>query len=120
MASVYQEHRKLEKRFKSECIEAGRECLTARDAARLFGMNEVALRVAKHDKRLVPVFALAYRDLPLFRLADVRAYLSREPDEKLLATMRSHGLTCSVHGAGGWLLLSERPGLRKWEDVAHD
>ena len=120
MASVYQEHRKLEKRYRAECIAAGRECLTARDAARLFGVNEVALRVAKHDKRLVPVFALAYRDLPLFRLADLRAYLSLEPDPELLATMRSHGLTCSVRESGGWLLLSERPGLRAWEDVAHD
>ena len=120
MANVYQEHLKLERRYRAECIEGGRECLTARDAARLFGVNEVALRVAKHDKRLVPVFALAYRDLPLFQLKDVQAYLSLEPDPKLLATMRSHGLTCSVHGAGGWLLLSARPGLRAWEDVAHD
>ena len=68
--------------------------------------------------RLRPVFVLAFRNLPIFRLADLRDYLSREPDPKLIDTMRSHGPTCFVKdGGGGWLLLTERPGLRRWEEV---
>ena len=120
MATAYQDNLERERAYARECIEAGRECLTARAAARLFGVHEGAIRVAKHDGRLRPAFVLAVRDLPIFRLADLRDYFAGRaaPDPALLDTMRSHGPTCFIgSGGGGWVLLTERPGLRTWDEA---
>jgi hypothetical protein len=121
MSPAYEDNLERERAYRAECIEGGRECLATRDASRLFGVDEGAISVAKHDGRLRPVFVLAFRNLPIFRLADLRDYFAgrAEPDPTLLATMRSHGPTCFVQAAGGgWLLLTERPGLRTWEEAA--
>ena len=49
--------------------------------------------------------------LPLYKLSDMETYFSGRsvPDPALLAKMRENGVTCHVKGAGGWLLLCERP-----------
>ena len=124
MTTAYQDNLELERAYRAECVEAGRECLTARDATRLFGVGEAAIHVAKHDGRLRPVFVLAFRDLPVFRLADLVEYFAgrTEPDPELLTRMRSHGPTCFMQtgSPGGWVLLTEKPGLRVWEDAARD
>ena len=123
--TAYQDNLERERAYRAECIAGGRECLTARDAARLFGVGENAIRVAKHDGRLRPVFVLAIRELPIFSLADLRAYFEgrAEPDVEQLAAMREHGPTCCVmngdgFGGVGWILLTERPALRSWEEAA--
>lgn len=121
-----QDHREVEQReYRAQCIALGNECLTARDATRLFGVGETAIREAKRDGRLRPVFTLAIRNLPIFSLADLRSYFAgrAEPDPELLTRMRSHGPTCYVSnsdgfGGAGWVLLTERPGLRMWEEAA--
>lgn len=120
MTTAYQDNLERERVYRAECVEAGRECLTARDAARLFGVGENTIRVAKHGGRLLPVFVLAFRNLPIFSLVDMRAYFAgrAEPDPELLARMRVHGPTCYVKGDGAWVLLTERPALRSWGAVA--
>ena len=123
MTTGYQDDLERERAYRAECVEAGRECLTAKDAARLFSVGETAIRVAKHDGRLRPAFVLAVHNLPIFRLADMREYFAgrSEPDPALLDTMRSHGPTCFMPaGGGGWLLLTERPGLRTWDEAGGD
>ena len=118
MTTAYQDNLERERAYRAECVEAGRECLTTTAAARLFGVGENTIRVAKHDGRLRPAFVLAFHNLPIFRLADLRDYFSMEPDPKLLNTMRSHGPTCFMPaGGGGWVLLTERPGLRTWNEA---
>ena len=113
-----------ERAYRAECVEEGRECATARDAARLFGVGENTIRVAKHGGRLRPAFVLAVHNLPVFRLADLRVYFAgrSEPDPVLLETMRSHGPTCYMlgGGGGGWVLLTARPALRTWDEAARD
>ena len=117
---VIADNRERERAYRAECVEAGRECATTKDAARLFRVGENTIRVAKHNGRLRPAFVLAFRNLPVFRLADLRSYFAgrSEPDPVLLATMRNHGPTCHVQdGGGGWVLLTERPGLTRWKDA---
>ena len=106
----------VELRYARECTEAGRELLTPREAARLFGVQDATVRVAASEGKVKPKFVLNIRNLPLYQFSDLREYFDgrSEPDPELLATMRRNGLTCHVHGAGGWLLLSERPGMRSW------
>ena len=123
MATAYDHHQEEERKFRAECIVAGRELLTARDAAALFGVNEKAIRVAKHDGRLTPFFVLANHDTPVYWLVSLREYFAgrAEPDPELLEKMRSHGPTCWVsnsggNGGAGWVLLTEKPGLRSWNE----
>ena len=121
MTTAYQDNLERERAYRAECVEAGRECLTTTAAARLFGVGENTIRVAKHDGRLRPAFVLAFHDLPIFHLADLRDYFAgrAEPDPAMLAKMRSHGPTCCMPaGGGGWLLLTERAGLRAWDEAA--
>ena len=117
-----QEHWERVQAYKVECTEAGRECLTPREAARLFGVDASTIRVASHAGKVRPVFDLTYgRALPFYRLGDLVEYFADRAtaDLGLLATMRANGHTCYMQSVspGGWLLLCERPGLRApWDD----
>ena len=55
--------------------------------------------------------------MPLYRLSDLQEYFAgrAEADPALLDAMRENGVTCfwPVISPGGWLLLCERPGLRR-------
>ena len=110
--------------FRAKCIEDGQECLPPREAAKLFGVDPSTIRSAKAAGHIGPVFALVAGggpDVPFYRLADVIAHFDRtgkaKADPALLATMRENGTTFWGPG-GGWLLLSERPGLRTWDEAA--
>ena len=110
-----------EAEYARACTAAGRELLTPREAARLFGVHDATIRTAASQGKVRPAFALAaVRDLPLYKLRDLQAYFSprSEADPALLEMMRANGVTCYVEGAGGWLLLCEAPGLRTWDEAA--
>ena len=97
------------------------ELLTPREGARLFGVRDATVRTAASEGKIHPVFKLAaVRDLPLYKLSDLEAYFAgrSKADPALLATMRENGITCYLKGAGGWLLLCERPGLGTWGEAA--
>ena len=118
MKSAYEDHLEVERAYRRSCVEAGNECATARGAAALFGVSEGSIHEAKRDGRLHPVFVLHLRDTPVYTLAALREYFAGRaaPDQRLLDKMRGHGPTCFVEGAGGWVLLTERPGLRTWDE----
>lgn len=127
MRTAYEDKEARERAYRAECIKRGSELLTARDAAVLFGVNESAIHVAKNEGRLRPFFVLAHRDTPLYWLVTLREYFAgrAEPHAELLEKMRSHGLTCWVSNSdgisgGGWVLLSEKPGLRSWNEADGD
>ena len=114
-------HWDVEWEYARKCTEAGLELLTPREAARLFGVHDATVRTAASQGKIRPVFRLAaVRDLPLYKLSDLETYFSGRSvaDPALLAKMRDNGVTCYVKGAGGWLLLCERPGLRSWDEAA--
>ena len=116
-------HGEIERADAVECTEAGRECLTPREASKLFGVDTSTIRSAAVEGRVRPVFELTIgRGVPLYRLSDLQTYFAgrSEADPALLATMRKNGVTCywSVISPGGWLLLSERPGMRTWDEAA--
>ena len=111
-----------ERDYARACTAAGRELLTPRQAARLFGVTDAAVRTAASVGKVYPKFVHDIRNTPLYALTDLRAYFAdrAEPDPELLTTMRENGVGCfmSFGSPGGWLLLSERPGLREWKDEA--
>ena len=115
-------HQDIEQEYARKCTEAGRECLTPREAAKLFRVDPSTVRTAAKDGRVRPVFELTIgRGVPLYRLSDLETYFSGRSvaDPELLARMRENGVTCfwSVISPGGWLLLCERPGLRSWDEA---
>ena len=118
MKSAYEDHLEVERAYRRSCVEAGNECLTARGGAALFGVSESRIHEAKRDGRLHSIFVLHLRDTPVYTLAALREYFAgrAEPDPALLHKMRGHGPTCHVEGAGGWVLLTEKPGLRMWNE----
>ena len=116
-----------ERAYARECTEAGRECLPPREAARLFGVDSSTIRAAKSAGHVAPVFELTAGGgpaVPFYRLGDLVEHFTRtgraKADPALLAKMRENGHTCFMQSVapGGWLLLSERPGLRAWEEAA--
>ena len=112
-----------EAEYARACTAAGRECLTPREAARLFGVQAATVRTAASQGKVQPVFELSIgRGVPLYRLADLAAYFGdrSKPDPALLEAMRTNGVTCfwSVISPGGWLLLCEKPGMRTWGEAA--
>ena len=122
--STYQSNRERERAYAAECAAAGRECLTPREAAKLFGVDPATIHMAKRAGHVAPVFELTYgRAIPFYRLSDLIEHFHRtsraKPDPELLATMRRNGETCylQVVSPGGWLLLCERPGVRApWDE----
>ena len=109
----------VEREYARKLSAAGLELLTPRDAARLFGVKDATVRTAASQGKIQPVFRLAtVRDLPLYKLSDLERYFTGRSvaDPVLLAQMRQNGISCYVEGAGGWLLLSEQPGLRSWNE----
>ena len=120
---MHKANRDREAKFNAEATAAGNECLTSREAARLFGVGDDTIRQAKMQRKIRPVFVLAVaRDAPLYRLSDLEAYFADRsmPDPEILATMRENGIGCwmTSDSPGAWLLLTEKPGLRQWEDAA--
>ena len=119
---TYQTHGKVERAYAVECTKAARECITPREAAKLFGVDPSTIRTAAKEGRVRPVFELTIgRGVPLYRLSDLQEYFAgrAEADPALLDAMRENGVTCfwPVISPGGWLLLCERPGLRTWEEA---
>ena len=51
-------NRAREQEFKAECTAAGRECLTPREAAKLFGVGESTIREAARRGVIAPFFKL--------------------------------------------------------------
>lgn len=101
---------RLEAEFRAECTSAGRECLSAREAAELFGCADVTIRQAAHQGRIEPVFSfLVGKKVPAYRLSDLEECLRASPDPQKLAEMRAHGLGCWMTevSPGGWLLLGK-------------
>lgn len=125
MENAYKHHLEVvEPAYARECSEAGRECIAAREAAKLFSIPAATIRTAQRDGRIHPVFELTIgRGVPLYRLSDLVTYFAgrAKPASELLATMRENGVTCfwSVISPGGWLLLCERPGFRTrtWDEA---
>lgn len=104
--------------FRAECIEAGRECLPPREAARLFSVDPSTIRSAKSAGHVAPVFELVAGGgpaVPHYKLSDLIAHFKRtgstKADPELLATMRENGTTFWA-SPGGWLLLSEKGVVR--------
>ena len=121
--NTYQAHREEERAYGLKCTEAGRECLTPREAGKLFGVDPSTIRTAAKEGRVRPVFELSIgRGVPLYRLSDLQAYFAgrSEADPELLDAMRANGVTCfwSEISPGGWLLLCEKPGMRSWDEAA--
>lgn len=118
--SQYTSNWAREHAFKAECVEAGRECLSAREAALLFGVEPATLRMAKKAGNIRPVFVMTFGrgDIPFYRLSDLINHFHRTGSPELLDKMRRNGNTCWMQSVspGGWLLLSDRPGLRPWDD----
>ena len=105
--------------FRAKCIADGRECLSPREGARLFGVDAATIRMAKSAGHVHPVFELTFgREVPFYRLGDLIAHFERtgsaKADPALLATMRENGTTIwmSVVAPGGWLMLSENGAVR--------
>ena len=78
--------------------------------------------MAKSAGHVQPVFELTFgREVPFYKLAVLIEHFDRtgsaKADPVLLATMRENGTTFG-RASGDWLLLSERPGLRTWDDEA--
>ena len=99
----------------------GRELLTPREAARLFGVHDATIpdgRIA--GARCARVRAGGCSRPAAYKLRDLQAYFAprSEADPALLEADRANGVTCYVEGAGGWLLLCEAPGLRTWDEAA--
>ena len=109
-------------RFTRDCIKNDREVLSPREAGRLFNVDPSTVRSAVKDGHIRPVIELTVgRNVPLYRLRDLAAHFSaRTVDPELLSTMRKHGTTMflAFGSPGGWLILSERPGLGTWGEAA--
>ena len=77
--SQYTSNWAREHAFKAECVEAGRECLSAREAALLFGVEPATLRMAKKAGNIRPVFVMTFGrgDIPFYRLSDLIKHFHR-------------------------------------------
>ena len=121
MTTAYEDHLERERAYARECTEEGRECLTPREAARLFSVDPSTIRSAKAAGHVAPVFELVAGGgpaVPHYKLSDLIAHFERtgsaKADPALLATMRANGSTIwmSVVAPGGWLMLSEKGAVR--------
>lgn len=112
METPYEWNKRIEAEFAAECTKAGRECLTPREAAKLFGVSDSTIRQAARAEKIRPVFVLHLgKPMPMYRLSDLVEYFDGRyaPDEALLAKMRANGVGCFMQAVspGGWLFLNE-------------
>ena len=114
MQDYYRAERDRVAAFNAECSAAGRECLTPREAARLFGVGESTIREAARQGRIEPVFTLRLaKDTPMYKLSDLADYFAGRNvvDPELLAQMRENGCGMGTSFGGGWLILTLEPAV---------
>ena len=110
--SGYEINLEREKTYKDECIAGGRECLTPREAARLFDVSASTVRQAAREGKIRPVFTFTVgKGVPMYRLQDLVDYMADRaaPDPVVLADQREKGVTCFMPfgSPGGWLLIGD-------------
>ena len=113
MQDYLAEHRARVAEFNAECTAAGRECLTPREAARLFGVGESTIREAARQGRIEPAIVLRLaKDTPMYRLSDLGDYFAgrNDADPAMLARMRKHGCGMATP-TGNWLILTLDPAV---------
>ena len=112
-----------ENEFKQECIDGGRELISAREASRLFNAKIEVFRQALHKGRLRPMYTLRTgKDVHMYWLQTVTEYFAgrRNPDPEILKQMRANGVTLAIGNESdlspathyvGWLILSYEPAI---------